>query len=234
MKSILLHSILRSARSMSRWPALPVKTCSCCSGTSKERSTDVTEIHITRGYSLGSRMKMIQHTTSQAEAEKAIRKSLRRRFFLRPGNLQRLELLHVPFHTFRCVVVAPEKEFPLIAAVDALIGDLASTIDENTSTAEGAGQSVPEPILSQDAVRQTAFEHVRWLVIQGRMFGATKGGLKNCAFEGTVAYPYWVGYIRRGKRYDLRVVDAISGDLTGPKVKRVVLAAIRALSNGER
>ena len=48
---------------------------------------------------------------------------------------------------------------------------------------------------------------------------------------GGMHYPFWVGYFKRGEAYDFSALDAVSGEVQGVRMRKVLLAAFRRLEN---
>ncbi len=178
-------------------------------------------------------MKILAPTVSRQEAERVIRKALRRRFLVAAGKLKRMELIHVPFHAFRCHIQDKPENHVVIGVADALEGQYAATLRKYSEVPEDAEVQLPPAQLDPDAVFDLVVDHVRWLMIQGKLFRIHGGELRECAYAEPLAYPFWVGYVKRGERYNIQVVDAISGERTGPQLRRLLLLAVRLLAEQE-
>ncbi len=177
-------------------------------------------------------MRCLKPGISQEQAESRLRKSLRRRVWMRPGRLRRVELIWIPFHLFACLFRTGGEEREIRTIADALTGEMVSTLDQTVELDEARPEGPAAPArLAPEEVWEAAREHTRWLVIQSGMLGGKKGETGACDYVETIAYPFWVGYLEKGKRYDVRVVDGVTGESTGPKVKRLVLSALLALQN---
>ena len=44
-----------------------------------------------------------------------------------------------------------------------------------------------------------------------------------------VLYPFWVGYFQKGNKYDFKAVDAVSGEMMGVTMRKVILKAFRVM-----
>ncbi len=175
-------------------------------------------------------LKILAPAVDRQEAEQVIRKTLRRRFLVAPGKLKRVELIHVPFHAFRCHIEDKPEDHVVVGVGDALEGQYAATLRKYDELPADAEVQLPSPQLDPDAVHELVVDHVRWLMIQGKLFRIHSGELRECEYTGSLAYPFWVGYVKRGERYNIQVVDAISGERTGPQLRRLLLLAVRLLA----
>ena len=175
-------------------------------------------------------VKILAPAVTREQAEKTIQKALRRRFLVRPGSLKNVELIYVPFHAFRCRIKDKPENHVVSAAGDALTGEYAATLRNFQVLPDHADVQVPPPQVAAETVHKLVVDHVRWMMIQGKLFRIHSGELDACEYTGLLAYPFWVGYVKRGDRYNIQVVDAISGERTGPQLRQLLLLAIRLLS----
>ncbi|MDZ7373360.1 MAG: hypothetical protein ONB23_05255 [candidate division KSB1 bacterium] len=144
-----------------------------------------------------------------------------------PCKLRKVELIYLPMHLFSCPIRTTGEIRLLQVLVDAVIGESVSPLDSGVELGEERG-CVPicAVTLGTEEARARASEFVRSLWTQSQMLGLASGERLACEFEETIAYPFWVLYVQRGTRYSLAAVDAVSGERTGPKLEKAVLAAL--------
>ncbi len=206
----------------------------------------------------------LEPTVSETKARQALcprRSPLARWFFGRGPVLERVELLHMPFHLFEARFVPGDSQQPagtqprrMFVGIDALLGEampLAGELFEALSAGElfeSASPGSPQaaeppdeshppacaPQLTAQQARPMAERFARGLVLQWAMRLKTRERLAGLVDRGLIFYPVWVGYLRRGNRYDFRAVDGLSGEPWGGKLRRMVLRAFRRLESPER
>ena len=162
----------------------------------------------------------IKPLVSEEFAREGFRK--KRGFFRRPV-LERVELVYLPYYVFTVAVLLPEeKEVHL--GLDGIEGMFSFFNPEVEMTEESAGETFDFVLPPEEAERR-ALEEYRWMVIREGIRKRTPPRVKEVRERKQVQYPYWIGYYRRGERYDFQAIDAVSGGLAGIKMRRVLLKA---------
>lgn len=151
---------------------------------------------------------------------------LRRGLWRRAKRLRRVELVYLPFHLFLCPVWNPDGEGVVSIAADAVTGEMIASIDDRLELTARRAELVCAPRVSPSSVREKVLDHARWSCLEKRMFGLSSAQVLGCQYRETIAYPFWIGYVESGKLLDIHVLDGVSGQETGAKLKRVVLTAM--------
>lgn len=176
------------------------------------------------------------HVTPQLDREEAEailapskRPWLSRLFLKKPARPKRTELIHFPLFLFDVTLENKGTIRRIIISVDGLLGEAALFDRSGLKTESRTGAIVCQPILSRDEATKCAVHHARGVVLEHGLKMKTSFEIKATAYREQIFYPFWVGYFEKGGKYDIRIVDAVRGDLQGARMRKVCLAAIRHL-----
>lgn len=154
------------------------------------------------------------------------------------GELPFLELVWLPSHLLTFPAVVSER------SVQALVGgfDRSCTIAdvrtvrwegterEEMAPAQESGREVFTPSVDTDTAHELATRELTRVL--ARRPGFRGGAVPTAESSELVQYPYWVYYYGRrsplggAQRIDVRLLDAVSGQPTGAKIKIALLAAL--------
>ena len=91
--------------------------------------------------------------------------------------------------------------------------------------------NVPHPDfdISQSVAEKTALEEYKAILLEH--------GLRTRSFPRAaqilriqkIHYPFWIAYFRKGRGYDFKALDAVSGEIQGIKMRKVFLRAFRLM-----
>ncbi len=169
---------------------------------------------------------------SAAQARKIFTEHKRRNplSFFRRAEFKKAELFHVPLHLFEILIQAEVKSWTTVICCDAILGETAIFQGQDHQHSEHAQGTVCTAILSPEQVTERVRRYGRVLILDQSLGYGRKASLQDVSFVETVFYPYWIGYFERKGRYDFRVADGITGQLQGPKLRRLFLQALSQLS----
>ncbi|MBX3415864.1 MAG: hypothetical protein KF708_24490 [Pirellulales bacterium] len=172
----------------------------------------------------------IDRDTARARLERARRGSLARWLFgaAKPAAMARLELVSLPYYLVEFAVDLEQHSLKL----SALVGGHEPIVELH----DLAGiEWEPVPLGEQFAPRLDVVEAEELARRQARAFCASrrrwrgKGHRLELVRSETIAYPYWAFYYERwAGKYDVRLLDAVSGRPAGSRVKVALLAALSA------
>ncbi len=87
-------------------------------------------------------------------------------------------------------------------------------------------------LLSVDSARQLGLDGYRRHLLLQSLKRREQASLHSFQFDKEIYYPYWIGYFRRKSRLDFEVVDALSGQRQGVKMREVFIAALLQAKKG--
>jgi hypothetical protein len=157
----------------------------------------------------------------------------------------RIELIYLPFYLFRVVHphrgqspdTAGKGDKGLFIVLDGLLGENLFFVGDNlkyTDREDGVENPVCPFIISRAQAERTVVDKYKWLQVEHGLRMKQKPAPGKIDEVKTIFYPFWVGYYRRGGAYDFRVVDGVSGEVQGVRMRKVFLKALRHLGEGTR
>lgn len=137
-------------------------------------------------------------------------------------NICSTELLYLPYYLFNCTLhFNKEKVVETLVGVDQVIGECAH-IRSNSGTKPGSGAIIKKALIPVDKAKEIAERFVlsETLYKKNRFSGLN---YTNVTFKYLFVYPYWIGYYRTGKGIDFNIIDAVTGQKQGPRMKAVFI-----------
>jgi hypothetical protein len=113
--------------------------------------------------------------------------------------------------------------------LDGLLGDNLFFIRENIAYSDCVDNPVCPFVLTQAAARRMARDKYKWLQLEHRFRMRQKFVFGEISESKMIFYPFWVGYYERGGAYDFRIMDGVSGEVQGVRMRKVFLTAVRHL-----
>lgn len=143
--------------------------------------------------------------------------------------LKKIEMLYLPFYLFLIKMDQEGDIFEIMLSVDALDGNPAFF-----KTQLIAAETMPTTIVSRcsiqpEAAEKIASDYCRGYFLERGLKVKHHAVLKTMRMIDKIYFPFWVGYFLKGKRYDFKVMDAVSGTIEGIRMRKVFLKAFRIL-----
>ena len=151
----------------------------------------------------------------------------------RKRKILKAELVYMPNFIF---IVEIERKKTRIAeskiSVDGIEGAFA--LYKDVPTTEEAPKSVkcPDFVISREDAQAIGLDEFRRFLLRHSLHRKEKAVVKSIRFDKEVYYPFWVGYFHRKEAYDFEVIDAVSGQRQGVKMKPVFIKALLADEGG--
>jgi hypothetical protein len=147
---------------------------------------------------------------------------------LRGDRLHRLELVTLPCYRIAYEIDraggGPQRA---LALVDAIIGEVRLlTEDEDLPSATGHGSTanlLPPALRPVEAERRARAEMTEAVVRQELRTGGLGPEDVRVGTIEPIALPYWVQHWSRRGRFDVRVLDALTGERVGLRVRRAIV-----------
>ncbi len=143
-------------------------------------------------------------------------------------TLPRIELIYLPYY-----LVIIETTFRAVARdvntlVEAYSGSFAILGEQDVTRESGSEHPCFPPAIELEDATEIARNGLALALLRSRG-GQRKPQVGEVRKTDLLGYPFWVYYYeRRRKRLDIKVLDAVTGRLPGPKVKSSLLAAFIA------
>lgn len=128
------------------------------------------------------------------------------------------ELIYLPYYLFSVSITMKNgKEEKSHVCVDVITGECAHyKVASNNSLSESNNNLIP--LISGDEAK----EKVRSFILNEILHKKRKR-IEFLSIETELKYvlnyPYWIGYFKKGEAIDFKVIDGISGQIQGPKMK---------------
>jgi hypothetical protein len=143
--------------------------------------------------------------------------------------LARSELLYLPYYRFAIELSESTDREPVRVAVDGLAGEAVFFMSANLQLTPNADEHYCEFELSATEARGIAMEEYRRMLLEQGLRNKTKTTVRSISEAEPLHYPFWVAYFRKGDGYDFKVLDAVSGEVQGVRMRKVLLRALRQL-----
>jgi hypothetical protein len=147
----------------------------------------------------------------------------------RPVPPKRVELIYLPFYLFEVVSSSEERKQEVKVCLDGLLGDNLFFFRENMAYKDKAEHPVCPFVLSPSEARQKAVDKYKWLQLEHKLRIKQEFKMGEISEGKRIFYPFWVGYFQKGKGYDFKIMDAVSGEVQGVRMRKVFLKALRYL-----
>ncbi len=147
---------------------------------------------------------------------------------IRKKNLpKRIELLYLPYYLFHFILSGDGRERKVSIAMDGLLGNVVFFVGENLKFEKDTDfHPCCDFLLSFENAMEKAVKEYKWLLVESRAAST----LKEISEGSQIFYPFWVGYFKKGRAYDFKALDGVSGEIQGVKMRKVFLKAFREIT----
>ena len=135
----------------------------------------------------------------------------------------------MPFYLFEAVSSSEERKQEVKVCLDGLLGDNLFFFTENMAYKDRVDEPVCPFVLSPAEAQQKAADKYKWLRLEHKLRIKQDFEIGEISEGKRIFYPFWVGYFQRGKGYDFKIMDAVSGEIQGVRMRKVFLKALRHL-----
>jgi hypothetical protein len=143
----------------------------------------------------------------------------------------KVELIYLPFYLCEVEWVGEAGSRQVTVALDGLLGDNLFFVPADMNYRDRVEQPVCPFVLPEPEARRIAMERYRWQQLELGLRLKQKARVGKIIGVKQIYYPFWVGYFQRKRRYDFRLIDAVSAESPGVKTRRLFLAGLRYLNN---
>jgi len=139
----------------------------------------------------------------------------------------RLELIHLPVYIFEANIKQQENLKTVEFSVDGLLGNVMFFAPIEQYFLDKTENKVIEFSLPLDEAEKLVVKHCKTLILQQGMRFHREASLLSVQFSKSIYYPFWIAYFKKGKKYDFKAFDGISGEIQGIRMRKVFLKAFR-------
>jgi len=147
----------------------------------------------------------------------------------KPVPPKRVELIYLPFYLFEVVSRNEERKQQAKVCLDGLLGDNLFFFRENLAYKDRVDEPVCPFVLTPAEARQKAVDKYKWMQLEHKLRVKQEFAMGEISEGERIFYPFWVGYFQRGKGYDFKIMDAVSGEVQGVRMRKIFLKALRNL-----
>jgi len=142
---------------------------------------------------------------------------------------KRIELIYLPYYLIEILLTGKAGEQKVTISVDGLLGNTMFFAGDRLVYQHEADGLVCDFVISAAEACKIATEEYKWLLLEHELRSRSKLTMKEITSVKRIFYPFWVGYFQKGKSYDFKALDGVSGEIQGVKMRRVFLKAFRQI-----
>lgn len=144
--------------------------------------------------------------------------------FTRKRNLLKIELLYLPSFLF-LVRIKPDKGNRSVdyVVVEAIHGEFALMEKCDYSPEPFLPCRIYDFILPPAEAEAIALNQYERILLKKSLKNKSLAVVESIELEKQFYYPYWIGYFRRKRALDFDVIDGMSGNHQGPKMRPVFI-----------
>jgi hypothetical protein len=164
------------------------------------------------------------------DEQEAQQRLLQRKSFFHFGmkqatvHLKRIEIVYLPFYLFDMTF---DEKIQDQIALDGILGDELLFADPSIETISTTEEPDFRFEVSPEKAEGIALHRMRWLFLERAIRKRKMPAKIRIAQTHEIFYPFWVGYFTRRKAYDFNVLDGVSGEKQGVRMRKVCLQAFR-------
>jgi hypothetical protein len=165
--------------------------------------------------------------------EKAREILTRRKSFLffnllkKPLKLKRIELIYLPFYLLDIKLSIDKK---VTIATDGLLGCSILFVKDELKSEHTTKHPVCDFVLPASEAQERALKEYKFILLEQDLRSRKTVIVETISDANKIYYPFWIGYYRKGKAYEFKALDALSGQIQGIKMRKVFLKALRLMS----
>ena len=141
-----------------------------------------------------------------------------------------MELIYLPYYFFDVELTSDAGTRQVGIAVDAVLAATVFFTSDALQREGGAEGAVCDFVQSPEAARRTALEEYRGFLLEHGLRSKRAMSVQGISEPERVHYPFWVAYVKKRRSYDVKALDAVSGEGQGVKARKVLLAALRRMA----
>lgn len=146
-----------------------------------------------------------------------------------------MELIYIPYYLFDVLVKRESEsgkgESPgsqrVRLSVDGLLGHAVLFAGESLDLKEKRNLSAHEFSISLSEAKKIVLKEYRGILLEHGLRTRNPSRVERILGSQKIYYPFWIGYVKKGKGYDFKALDAVSGEVQGVRMRKIFLHAFR-------
>ncbi len=151
--------------------------------------------------------------------------------FRKPASLKRVETVLIPYLSFDLIVDRDGNEQQLRIAIDALVGNTTFFVADSHQFDSLESPVGCEFVLNSKEAKDAAVKEYKGQLLEYGLRNKKAAVVRTMKEAKRFYYPFWVGYFQKKSGYDFQILDAVSGEMQGMKMRKVLLSAFRHLDS---
>ncbi len=148
-----------------------------------------------------------------------------------PISPKKIELMHLPFYLMVLLLNGESGKREVTISLDGLLGSSVFFAKSDLTYTVNIENPVCPFVISQTEAQRKAIKYYKWLLLEHGLRTRTKSTVEKVTGVKAIYYPFWVGYFQRSKAYDFKAIDAVTGELQGVKMRKILLKALREMAS---
>ena len=140
----------------------------------------------------------------------------------RRRNIIKVELLYLPSYLFTITIVSSNRGTSSEqVCIDGIQGQFAFFKDADFVKEPPDKSRIYNFVISQNDAEKIALEDYKRQLLKHSLKKKVTVMVKSIQFESKIHYPYWIGYFHRKGALDFEVIDGLSAERQGVKMKPI-------------
>jgi hypothetical protein len=118
----------------------------------------------------------------------------------------------------------------VMLSVDGLLGHTVFYVKDDLEIGSETGSATCSFELSPAEAERFVLSEYRAFLLEHGLRTRSAPQAEKISEGRRIFYPFWIGYFKRRGRYDFMVLDAVSGEIQGIKMRKVFMKAFRLMT----
>ena len=149
------------------------------------------------------------------------------KFLKKSLKLKRVELIYLPFYLFDIKLSIDKK---VTIATDGLLGYSILFVKDELKFKDSTKYPVCNFVLPASEAQEVALKEYKAILLEQGLRSRKTVTVETISEGNKIYYPFWIGYYRKGKAYEFKALDSLSGHIQGIRMRKVFLKALRLMS----
>ena len=152
---------------------------------------------------------------------------------------KKVEVIYLPFYLFDVLVKRDNKAQKdrspstqrVRLSVDGILGHSVLYAKEALDLANSQNLPAHDFVISPSVAEEIALKEYKGTLLEHGLRTRSFPQAEKILGSQKIYYPFWIGYFRKGRGYDFKALDAVSGEIQGIKMRKVFLKAFRRMAD---
>ncbi len=151
---------------------------------------------------------------------------------------KRVEIIYLPFYLFDILVKRDDKAQKdgtpgtqiVRLSVDGILGHSVLFVKEDLDLADNHFLPVHDFLISPSVAEKIALKEYKGILLEHGLRTRSFSQADKILRSQKIFYPFWIGYFKKGRGYDFKALDAVSGEIQGIRMRKIFLKAFRQMA----